>query len=123
VPRTRKRLPEAALLVLSTGLAGAVIFLTWPARGAVFCEQLPQLTALAVCAATLLVFSFRTLALASTTQADRRARNSYIAGSSAVLAALAFFLSAHFIAQYRKPCAAVQQQLQPPGHGTPLKRP
>ncbi len=105
--RTRRRVPHAALLVLAALLAGAVVFLTWPARAAVFCEQLPQLTALAVCAATLLVFAFRALASA------RAAREpAYIAGSAAILAALAFFLSAHFVAQYRKPCVAVQKQFQ-----------
>ena len=102
-------MPHAALLLLSALLAGVVIYLTWPARSAVFCEQLPQLTALGACAATLLVFSFRGLATARAVQEDLR-----VTGGSAILAALAFFLSARFVAEYRKPCVTVQQQLQPP---------
>ena len=105
----KRRLPHAALLLLSTLLASAVIFLTWPTRSAIFCEQLPQLAALAACAATLLVFSFRGLAAARAVQGDWK-----IAGGSAILAALAFFLCARFIAEYRKPCAAVQQQFHAP---------
>ncbi len=105
---TRRRVPHAALLVLSALLAGSVVFLTWPARAAIFCELLPQLTALAVCAATLLVFAFRALAAARVAR-----QHSYIAGGAAVLAGLAFFLCAHFIAQYAKPCAAVQKQVRP----------
>ncbi len=103
-----KRLPHAALLLLAALLAAAVVYLTWPQRSSVFCEQLPELAALAVCAATLLVFSFRALSTARTLGEDLR-----IAGSSAILAALAFFLSARFIAEYRKPCVDVQQQLHP----------
>ncbi len=101
-------MPHAALLLLSALLAGVVIFLTWPARSAVFCEQLPQLTALGACAATLLVVSFRALATARAVHEDLR-----VAGGSAVLAALAFFLSVRFIAEYRKPCVTVQQQFHP----------
>ncbi len=104
----RRRLPHGALLLLAVLLAGVVIFLTWPARASVFCEQLPELAALAVCAATLLVFCFRALAGIAALGAGNERR---IAGGAAVLAGLAFFLSAHFIAQYRKPCVAVQQQL------------
>ncbi len=104
----RRRLPHAALLVLSTLLAGATIFLTWPSRVEVFCDELPQLTVLAACAATLVVFSIRALSVAGSAGEDRR-----IAGGSAILAALAFFLSAHFLAEYRKPCVEVQQRLHP----------
>ncbi len=104
--RPRKRLPQAALLVLSAALAGFVGYLTWPSRVTVLCEQMPQLAAFAMCAATLLVFSFRAMAGARTAGQDLR-----IAGSSAILAGLTFFLSIHFVAQYRKPCLAVQQQL------------
>ncbi len=106
--RPRKRLPHTTLLVLSAALAGFVGYLTWPARVTVLCEQLPQLTAFAMCAATMLVFSFRAMAGARTAGQDLR-----IAGSSAILAGLAFFLAIHFVAQYRKPCFAVQQQLHP----------
>lgn len=80
--------------------------MTWPSRVTVLCEQLPSLAAFAMCAATLLVFSFRALAAARGAGQDAR-----IAGGSAILAALAFFLAIHFVAQYRKPCIAVQQQL------------
>jgi len=82
--------------------------MTWPSRATVLCEQLPQLAAFAMCAATLLVFSFRALAAARGAGQDGR-----IAGGSAILAGLAFFLAIHFVAQYRKPCVAVQQQLHP----------
>lgn len=102
----RKRLPHAALLVLAALLAGISGFLTWPARPIVSCEQLPQLTAFAVCAATLFVFCFRAIAAAHSSGEDRR-----IAGGAAILAALAFFLSVHFVVQYRKPCIAVQHRL------------
>ena len=105
--RKRKPLPHAALLVLGTLLAGSVIYFTWPSRGAIFCEQLPQLTVLAACAAVLLVFSFRAIAAARVAGQDWR-----IAGGTAILAALALFLSARFLAQYRVPCQAVQQQLR-----------
>jgi hypothetical protein len=100
-----KRLSPWALLLLAVLLAGSIVFLTWPTRVVITCEQLPELTALAVCAATLFVFSVRSLALES----NRNAR--LIPGGATVLAALAFFLSAHFVAQYRKPCIAVQQRL------------
>ncbi len=106
--KQHRRVPDAALLVLAVLLAGAVVFLTWPARAAIFCEQLPELTALAVCAATLLVFAFRALAHARSAQQPISS-----AASAAVLAGLAFFLSAHFVAQYRKPCATVQRQFHP----------
>ena len=120
----KKRLPHAALLVLSALLAGVVIFLTWPSRVMVFCEQLPELTVLAACAATLLIFSFRALALRSKSAGARRAAradgvrrtgidDARIAGGAAILAALAFFLSVHFVAQYRRPCVSVQQQFVP----------
>lgn len=108
--KQRKPLPHAALLVLAVLLAGLVVYFTWPSRGTIFCEQLPQLTVLAACAAVLLVFSFRALAASRVAGQDLR-----IAGGSAILAGLALFLSAHFIAQYRVPCRAVQQQLQPQG--------
>ena len=101
-------MPHAALLVLGVLLAGAVLYLTWPTRSAVYCESLPQLTALAFCAAALLVVSFRALAGARTGGGELR-----ISGGAAVLAGLAFFLCAHHIAEYRKPCAALQQQLVP----------
>ncbi len=125
--REQRRLPHAALLILTAFLAAAVGYLTWPARAAIFCERLPQLTALAACAAALLVLAFRALSTATRArsspqsglqsgpgpgtapQEDRR-----IAGGAAILAALAFFLAAHFIAQYRRPCADVQQQVRPP---------
>jgi TRAP-type uncharacterized transport system fused permease subunit len=107
--RRRKRLPHAALLVLSLALAGAVTWLTWPTRGAVFCEQLPELTALAVCAATLFVFSFRALAATGSGE-DRRT-----AGASLILAALAFFLAVHFVAEYRQACRDVQRSVRPGG--------
>ncbi len=100
--------------MLAAGLAGVVIYLTWPARAAVFCEQLPQLTALAMCAATLVVFSFRGMALARAERSRGGAGSAAdlrVPGGAAILGALAFFLAAHFIAQYRKPCVAVQQQL------------
>ncbi len=103
-----RALPHAALLLLSALLGGSVVFLTWPARAAIFCEQLPELAVLAVCAAVLLVFSFRALAGASVLGEDRR-----IAGGAAILAALAFFLAVHFLAEYRKPCVAIQKHLQP----------
>ncbi len=119
--RSSKRLPHAALLVLSALLAGAVVYLTWPTRGAIFCEQLPQLTALAVCAAALLVFSFRALALAHAARQKGHSEDRRVAGGSAILAGLAFFLAAHFIAQYRKPCAAVQQQFTPAAQPPPAK--
>ena len=102
-----RALPGAALPVLTALLAGVVIDLTWPTRGAIFCEGLPQLAALSACAAALLVLCFRALAAASGPDARR------LAAGSAILAGLAFFLSAHFIVQYRRPCAAVQQQLHP----------
>jgi hypothetical protein len=105
----RRRLPHVALLVLAALLAGVVCYLTWPSRAAVLCEQLPQLTVLAICAASLFVFSIRARSGA------RDAGESWqLSAGSAILAALAFFLSAHFIAQYRKPCVAVQQQLRQP---------
>ena len=126
---TGKPLPHAALLVLASALAGVVIFYTWPTRTAVSCEQLPELTVLAVCAAILLVFSMRALAAASRRaqpalprayppdpRADRQPDprpNRHIAGGAAILAALAFFLSAHYIRIYRKPCVAVQQHFSP----------
>ncbi len=109
--RQRRRLPHTALLVLAVLLAVAVGYLTWPSRATVLCEQLPELTVLAVCAATLFVFSIRALSGA------RAAKESWqISAGSAILAALAFFLSAHFIAQYRKVCVAVQQQLRQPAN-------
>lgn len=111
----RKRLPHAALLVLAALLAGATGYITWPSRVTVLCEQLPELTAMAACAATLLVFSFRALSAARATQQDWR-----IAAGSAILAGLALFLSAHFITQYRKPCMDVQRQFHP---STAAKRP
>jgi NADH:ubiquinone oxidoreductase subunit 6 (subunit J) len=106
--RTRKRLPHGALLLLSLLLAAATSFLTWPARGAVFCAELPQLTVLAICGAVLFIFSVRSLAAASSLGQDRR-----ISGAAAILSALAFFLSIHFVAQYRQPCVAVQKTVQP----------
>ena len=111
---TRRRLPHAALLFLAALLAGAVTFLTWPGRAAIYCERLPQLTALAACAAALLVLAFRGLAASYRAgnlpgfQEDRR-----IPAGAAILAGLAFFLAARFIAEYRKPCSAVQQQFTP----------
>ena len=122
-PRLSKRLPHSALLILSAVLAGVVVYLTWPTRGAVFCEQLPQLTAFAVCAASLLVFSFRALALAYAARQKGLSEDARIAGGAAILAGLAFFLAAHFIAQYRKPCAAVQQQFRQGGQHPPAKSP
>ena len=110
-----KRLPHAALLLLAAILAAAVIYLTWPQRSSILCEQLPELAALAVCAATLLVFSFRALSTARATGEDLR-----IAGSAAILAALAFFLSARYLAEYRQPCVDVQRQLHP---STPTTKP
>ncbi len=106
--RRRRALPHAALLLLAALLAGSVIYLTWPARVAIFCEQMPELAVLAVCAATLLVFSFRALTAAQALGQDRR-----IAGGAAILAGLALFLAVHFLSQYRRPCAEVQKQLQP----------
>ena len=106
--RSRKPLPHAALLLLAAALAGVVGYMTWPTRVTVLCEQMPSLAAFAMCAATLLVFSVRSLATARAAGQDLR-----IAGSAAILAGLAFFLSVHFVAQYRKPCVAVQQQLHP----------
>ena len=102
----------AVLLALSALLAAVVVFLTWPTRGTIFCEQLPQLTALAVCAATLLVFCFRTLSLTYAARRRGGPGDGRLPGGAAILAALAFFLAAHFIAQYRKPCVAVQRQIQ-----------
>ncbi len=84
------------------------MYLTWPSRSVIFCERLPQLTSLAVCAAALLVVSFRALSSARAGGGELR-----IPGGAAVLAALAFFLCAHHIAEYRKPCTALQQQLIP----------
>ncbi len=104
----RRRVPHAALLVLAALLAGTVLYLTWPSRSAVYCERLPQLTSLAFCAAALLVVSFRALAGARTGNGELR-----VPGGAAVLAALAFFLCAHHIAEYRKPCTALQHQLMP----------
>ena len=96
------------MLILAAALAAVVAYLTWPTRGTVFCEQLPELTALAVLAAALVIFGFRALGAAGAQQQDRR-----IAGSAIILAALALFLSVHFIAQYRAACKAVQQQVFP----------
>jgi hypothetical protein len=102
---SRKRLSPWALLLMAVLLAGFIAFLTWPTRAVITCEQLPELAALAICAATLFVFSVRSLALESS-------RNGRLTlGGATILAALAFFLSAHFVAQYRKPCVAVQQRL------------
>ena len=103
--RTSKRLSPWALLLIGLLLAGVIAFLTWPTRAAITCEQLPELTAFAVCAATLFVFSVRSLAL------DSSRDSRLILGSATVLAALAFFLTVHFVALYRKPCVAVQQHL------------
>lgn len=118
----RKRLPHAALLLLSALLAGVVLFLTWPTRVAVFCEQLPQLTALAMCAATLLVFSFRALALVYTAHRRGESGNMRTPGGAGILAALAFFVAVHFIAEYRKPCVAVQQQFNQQTQQSPPKK-
>ncbi len=110
----QRRLPHAALLLLSALLAAAVIYFTWPGRAAIYCERLPQLTALAACAGAFLVLSFRGIASsyrAAGKQAPREDRR--VAASAAILAALSFFLAARFIAQYRAPCAVVQQQLAP----------
>jgi cytochrome bd-type quinol oxidase subunit 2 len=103
--RSSRRISPWALLLLGLLLSGFITFLTWPTRAAITCEQLPELTALAVCAATLFVFSVRSLAL------DSSHDSRLILGSATVLAALAFFLSVHFVALYRKPCVAVQQHL------------
>ncbi len=117
-PRRRalaeRRLPHAALLLLSALLAGTVVYLTWPGRAAIYCERLPQLTALAACGGAFLVLSFRGLAAshgARAVQVPREDRR--IAGGAAILAGLSFFLAARFIAAYRAPCAAVQQQVAP----------
>ncbi len=99
------RISPWALLLLGLPLAGVIAFLTWPARVAISCEQLPELTALAVCAATLFVFCIRTVAVENTR--DRR----LIAAGASILAALAFYLAIHYVALYRKPCIAVQQRL------------
>ena len=107
--RAPRRLPQSAVLLLAALLAGAVVFLTWPTRAAIYCERLPELFALAFVAAALLVLAFRGLAAAAATQGGSR----YIPGCTALLAGLSFFLAAHFIAQYRKPCAAVQQEFVP----------
>jgi cytochrome bd-type quinol oxidase subunit 2 len=103
--RGSKRLSAWALLLLGVALAGVIAFLTWPPRAAISCEQLPELTALAVCAETLFVFSIRTLALENTR--DRR----LISAGASILAALAFFLAIHYVALYRAPCIAVQHRM------------
>lgn len=105
--RRRRPLPHGALLLLGALLASVVAFMTWPTRAAIFCEGMPELAVLAVCAATLLVFSFRALPAAATAGQDKR-----IAGGAAILAGLAFFLSIHFLVEYRRPCVEVQQQLK-----------
>ena len=101
-----RRLPHAALLLLAALLAGVTGFLTWPSRGLILCEQMPELAALAVCAATLFVVSCRALSGARQGRQDGR-----IAGGSAILAGLALFLSVHYVVQYRKPCIAVQHRV------------
>ena len=104
-------MPHAALLLLAALLAGVTGFLTWPTRGLILCEQLPELTALAMCAAALLVVSVRALSAARQGGQDLHT-DPRIAGGAAILAGLTLFLSAHFVAQYRKPCLAVQRQVE-----------
>lgn len=103
-PVTRRRLPHFALLLMGLLLSGVVLYYTWPPRAAIFCENMPELGALGACAAVLMVVSFRALSTAPAANEDRR-----ISGSALILAALALFLSVRFIAQYHKPCQAVQQ--------------
>ncbi len=105
IAKNRKRLSPWALVLLAALLAGFITFLTWPTRVAITCEQLPELAALAVCAATLFVFSVRALA-AQTSRNER-----FLPAGATVLAGLAFFLSVHFVALYRAPCVAVQKHL------------
>ena len=106
-PRTRLRVPPAALLVLALAEAAIVIFITWPSRATVLCEQMPELLALAACAAVLFLVSVRALGQEGAARA--------FAGSAAVLAALALFVSVHYVKVWHGPCTAVQHQL----HGSP----
>ena len=99
----RRGVPHLALLLLALAEAGVVIFLTWPARHTVLCEQLPELAALALVAAVLLVASIRALGPATE---DRR-----LAGGAAIAAGLALFVSAHYLAVWHKPCQDVQKML------------
>lgn len=101
--RAARRVPPAALLVLALVEAGVVLFLTWPTRSLVICDQLPALSALAICAAVLLVASMQALKAAGP---DRR-----IAGGAAILAGVSLFVAAHYIANWHKPCVEVQKQL------------
>ena len=105
--RPKRRLPQTTVLVLAVLLSVPVVYLTWPLRAAILCERLPELLALALLAATLFVLSVRLLANPATP--DRR-----VPGLAAVLAGLSLFLAVRFVSQYRKPCAAVQQQVAPP---------
>ncbi len=94
--------PGSALLLLATLVAAASLGLAWSAGNAIYCDRLPPLTVLAALAAALLALGFHGLASATRRQ---------LLLAALALAAMSLFVSVRFVARYRSPCAALEQQL------------
>ncbi len=105
----RLRVNPSGTLLLTTLVFAASSWLTLSGGNAVFCERLAPLGVTAALAALLLALAFRQLSRTAGAQQDH-ARG--ILGCALLLASVALFLDARFLAQYRAPCAAVQKQLQ-----------
>jgi hypothetical protein len=108
-PRARPRLNPAGTLLLSALVFAVSAGLTLSGGNAIFCERLAPLGVAAAVAAFLIALGFRLLSRTAPVAPDH-ARG--ILGCALLLAAVALFVDVRFIAHYRGPCSAMEQQLR-----------
>ena len=111
----RLRVNPAGTLALTSLVFAASAALTLSGGNAIFCERLAPLGVCAALSAFLIALGFRLLSRTASAVDHTRG----ILGCALLLAAVALFMDVRFLAHYRAPCAAVQQQLQDFKHQHP----